>query len=207
VIVLIDDVLQKIKGEIGGLTGLSIINIMFGAFALAIGISTAVQQITQIKQTPMIIVVPLIFLAFSLGIAAVGFFWILTSVSILDFTTDLQIGLLKEVSGAFNEKLTSLIVEMTAFYRTNGRKIKYIISVTWIGGGLFMGYFVISVLSAGTGLMTQPLRLLGLILMLAVGISCFVIPRFFVRFAYVWDRRLGDTDSIQKTLTEKLGSR
>ncbi len=204
-------IIKKIHDEIGSLTALSIVNIIFGALSIAMGVSNTVNQLTLLKESTIFSFTSIITICLGVGIGIVGIYWIISSVNILDFTTDIQLKHYKDKMHLTDESIIGLIVQMTAFYRKNKKKIKQMIVVSKIGGCLFIGFALFSVINAlvepsGSVLWSNYVQIIGLILMVFLGIACFFIPRFFVKYASVWDSRMKEAENAEQTLMHQMRS-
>jgi hypothetical protein len=205
------DIIKKIKDEIKSLTALSIVNIIFGALAIAIGVSTSVSNFNMLKESIQISLTPIISLCFGIGFGIIGLYWLISSTNIIDFTTDIQLGIHTEKTPLTNERITSIIIQMIAFYRKNKKTIKQMILISMIGGCLFMGFTVFSAVNilmkpSQDVLWFHYVQIIGLILMVFLGIACFFIPRFFKRYASVWDGRMNEAEQVEQMLMEQMRS-
>ncbi len=190
---------------------LSIVNIIFGALAIAIGVSTSVSNFNILKESFQISLIQIISICFGIGIGVVGLFWLISSANILDFTDDIQRGFHREKTQMTDDGITSLMIQMIAFYRKNTKTIKQMIIMSQIGGVLFIGYAIFSVFtmlleSSESALWVQSVQIIGFVLMVFVGIACFIIPRFFKKYARIWDTRIKEAQNIEETLQKQLRS-
>jgi hypothetical protein len=205
------DIIKKIKDEIKSLTALSIVNIIFGALAIAIGVSTSVSNFNMLKESSQISLTPIISICFGIGIGIVGLYWLISSANILDFTTDIQLGIHTKKTPLTDERITSTIIQMIAFYRKNKKTIKQMNLMSMIGGCLFIGFTFFSAVNilmkpSGDILWLQYVQIIGLFLMFLLGIACFFIPRFFKRYASVWDGRMKEAEQVEQMLMEQMRS-
>ena len=206
-----NNIIKKINDEIGSLTALSIVNLMFGGVAIAIGISNSVNHINLLKESIQISLTSVIFICFGIGLGIIGIYWIISSGNILDFTTDIHLGRHKKKMSVTDESIISLIVQMIAFYRKNQKKIKQMIVMSMIGGCLLLGFTLLSAINMlmkpSVGVVwSQYVQIIGLFLMLFLGIACFFIPRFFKKYASIWDGRMKEAENVERILTEQIRS-
>lgn len=206
-----NDIIEKIKDEIKSLMALSIVNIIFGSFAIAIGVSTSVSNFNLLKESFQIALIPIISLCFGIGIGIVGLYWLISSANIVDFADDIQRVFNTKNTQITEESMTSLIIKMIAFYRKNSKMIQQMILMSLIGGVLFIGYtiflaFTLLLESSESALWVQSIQIIELVLMVLVGIACFIIPRFFKKYACVWDGRIKEAENVETTLQEQLRS-
>jgi len=206
-----NNIIKKINDEIGSLTALSIVNLMFGGVAIAIGISNSVNHINLLKESIQISLTSVIFICFGIGLGIIGIYWIISSGNILDFTTDIHLERHKKKMSVTDESIISLIVQMIAFYRKNQKKIKQMIVMSMIGGCLLLGFTLLSAINMlmkpSVGVVwSQYVQIIGLFLMLFLGIACFFIPRFFKKYASIWDGRMKEAENVERILTEQIRS-
>ena len=206
-----NNIIKKINDEIGSLTALSIVNLMFGGVAIAIGISNSVNHINLLKESIHISLTSVIFICFGIGLGIIGIYWIISSGNILDFTTDIHLERHKKKMSVTDESIISLIVQMIAFYRKNQKKIKRMIVMSMIGGCLLLGFTLLSAINMlmkpSVGVVwSQYVQIIGLFLMLFLGIACFFIPRFFKKYASIWDGRMKEAENVERILTEQIRS-
>lgn len=206
-----NNVIKKINDEIISLTALSIVNLIFGGIAIAIGVSNSVSHINILKESVQISLTSVIFICFGVSLGIIGLYWIITSSNILDFTTDVQLERHKKKMSMTDEVIIGLIVQMIAFYRKNQKKIKQMIVMSMIGGCLFLGFTLFSAIN----MLMKPLvdvewsqyvQIIGLFLMFFLGIACFVIPRFFEKYASIWDGRMKEAENVERVLMEQMRS-
>jgi len=184
---------------------------MFGGVAIAIGISNSVNHINLLKESIQISLTSVIFICFGIGLGIIGIYWIISSGNILDFTTDIHLERHKKKMSVTDESIISLIVQMIAFYRKNQKKIKQMIVMSMIGGCLLLGFTLLSAINMlmkpSVGVVwSQYVQIIGLFLMLFLGIACFFIPRFFKKYASIWDGRMKEAENVERILTEQIRS-
>lgn len=186
-------------------------NIIFGALAIAIGVSTTINQLFSLQEYPQIHILSILFVMLGVSISIVGLYWIITSANILDFTTDIQIDRHKQKKTLDEEIITRLIVQMVAFYRKNKKSIRQMIVMSRMGGCLFICFtfvslvdlFVLRSVSITNLSIIEPIRLC---LMFLLGITCLFIPRFFIKYASIWDHRMMEAKLSEKTFMEQMRS-
>ena len=208
---MMNNIIKKINDEIGSLTALSIVNLIFGAIAIAIGVSNSVNQINFIKESVQISLNSIIFICLGIGLSIVGMYWLISSANILDFTTDIQLEHHKRRASLTDEVIIGFIIQMIAFYRKNQKKIKLMILMSMIGGCLFLGFTLFSAInmimkSSEDVAWSQYIQIIGLFLMLILGIACFSIPRFFKKYASIWDGRMKEVENAERMLLEQIRS-
>ena len=206
-----NNIIKKINDEIGSLTALSIVNLIFGALAIAIGVCNSVKHINFLKESVQISLTSVIFICFGIGLGIIGLYWLISSANILDFTTDIQLERHKKRTSLTDEVIVGFIIQMITFYRKNQKKIRQMIVMSMIGGCLFLGFTLLSAINmlmkpSGYVVWSQYVQIIGLFLMLFIGIACFFIPRFFKKYASIWDSRMKETENVEQRLMDQIRS-
>ena len=143
---MIDMTLNKLNKQIIIFLGLSVVNIVFAAIALAFGIVLVVNHLFPLVETGIIRSISVGYILAGGCLAVIGFWWILPSVSIMDFITDLQFKSDKQKGKSDDEEEIGLIIRLLSHYRENDKKIKSMIFISRIGGSFFIINGIISVL-------------------------------------------------------------
>ena len=83
--------------------------------------------------------------------------------------------------------------------------------MSMIGGCLLLGFTLLSAINMlmkpSVGVVwSQYVQIIGLFLMLFLGIACFFIPRFFKKYASIWDGRMKEAENVERILTEQIRS-
>jgi hypothetical protein len=205
--------LTKLQHEVNSLQGLSIINLVCSALALAFGvyflmpnlISVATTLTVTINQVGMIILGGLTF--------AVAIRWLISCAEIIDASSTIASSLSdhKKNNTLDDNSLTGLIVDMTATYRENKPTLKLMTTISKIAGVCFAISALLALVSIVTGL-NSGAELWSTLLMvanMAIGIAtsaaCFIIPRFFGKYSQVWDERLKQSSAAEAALKRQLG--
>jgi NhaP-type Na+/H+ or K+/H+ antiporter len=204
---------QKLQHELNSLQGLSIINLVCSALALAFGvyflmpnlISLATTQTVELNQIGLIILGGLAF--------AVAIRWLMSSAKIIDVTSKLTNSLKKHKKNKTldDDALTGLIVNMTAAYRENKPTLKVMMTISKIAGVLFA---VAASLALFTGLVGafSGVPVWGIVAQIVdaavsfgTAAACFIIPHYFKKYSQIWDSRLQQTAKVEIELQNQLG--
>jgi len=187
---------KKINKELLIFQGLSIVNIIFSAITLAIGVVLIVNNLFNLIETGNYIDYSTAYVFVGFCLAGIGFFWILPSVSLMDFITDIQFKYFKKTNEFSNEKITSLIVKMISYYREESNNIKKMIIISRLGGIIFILNGIISSIdfyvnfNSNFQINNNLIQIIGLILMFSWGILSLFIPYFIKKFANLWEFRV-----------------
>ena len=201
---------EKLKQEVNSFVGLALINIVFSAVAMGLGISIIVPNITSIVTTqtvlfPQIILVVIGFSAFVFSIK-----WLISSVEMFEASDELKEDYTKNKTYD-EEAQTSLIVKMLSHYRKNKPTIKKMMWVSRIAGFCFLisGAFTIitAVINATTGVQSMNVgtQVLGASINFAIAIAGFIIPHFFGKYTKIWDKRIEKNAKAEIEFKRQLG--
>jgi hypothetical protein len=207
------NIIKQLDKEIFIFIGLSVVNIIFAAIALAMGISFIVNNLFHIIETGNYISLSLGYIIAGVGLACIGFWWILPSVSVMDFNTEIQFEFSKKKGKITDEKITSLIVNMISYYRENNRNIKRMIFISRIGGIFFIinglvstTDFIIKLNSSSIQISDNLVQIGAIILIFSWGILSLFIPRFISKFANFWEYRIKKSQEAEELIRKTLES-
>lgn len=211
-------VLSQFQTEIRQFFLVSLLNLVFAAIAIAIGVQYMVAAILSQTIDPVIPGFPgmsglrifagaIALICFGLGIR-----WIISTVEIFEGIVTIKDDLEKAGNALTDERLTCLIVRMLAHYRDNHRTIRTMILVCTLGGGCFFvlgianSLKVLSVSSGGfTFTLDNFLLIPAMLLTLGIALASLLSSYYFSKFAKVWDRRLHEIDESECALKKSLG--
>jgi len=201
---------EKLKQEVNSFAGLALINIVFSAVAMALGISIIVPNMTSIVTTqsvlfPQIVLVVIGFLASTYSIK-----WLISSAEMFEVSTELKEDYVKNKT-LDEEAQTGLIVKIMAYYRENKSTIKKMMWVSRIAGFCFLisGAFTIitAVINVITGVQLIDLwtQVLGAFINFAITAAGFIIPHFFGKYTKIWDKRIEKNAKAEVEFRRQLG--
>lgn len=204
--------IQKLQHELNSLQGLSIINLVCGALAMAFGVSFLIPNIISMVTTQIIEIsqVGLVILG---GVTfAVAIRWLISCAEIIDSTSDISENLSehKKNQTLTDEAMTGLIVNMTATYRENKPTLKLMTTISKIAGicfiisALFTVNTLVSGILSGAEIWTTLLSAISIAINLAVAFACFIIPHFFKKYSTVWDNRLDKAAKAEEELKKQF---
>jgi len=201
---------EKLKQEVNSFMSLALINIVFSAVAMGLGISIIIPNITSMVTTqsvlfPQIVLVVIGFLASVFSIK-----WLISSAEMFEVSDELKEDYAKNKT-LDEEAQTGLIVKMLSYYRKNKPTIKIMMSVSRIAGVCFLisgAFTIITVvinLSAGVQLMDVGTQILGAFINFAIAIAGFTAPHFFGKYTQIWDKRIEKNAKAEAEFRRQLG--
>ncbi len=206
------DNLARFKNEINSFFALILLNLVFGAMAMAFGMQFIVTSVMGLTGLPSTMVLRVITGAFSLVCFGLGLSWVLFSARILKGITLIRREFRHHKGPVPEETLTCWIVRMTAHYRENKKTIRNMILVCTLGGFCFLILGILNSLeffsfSLTTGSVTLNSYLLipAALLTLGVAIVSLVSSLYFMKFSKAWDLRQDEISRSEHELAEKLG--
>jgi hypothetical protein len=200
------NIIKQINKEIFIFLGLSVVNIIFAAIALAMGVVLIVNNIFYLIDLEQFIDLTLGYIIAGAGLALIGFWWILHSVSLMDFNTEIQFEFSKKKAEISDEKITSIIVKMISYYRENSKNIKRMILISRAGGlffiinGLISTFDFISKLDSSLLITTNLMQIVGIILVFSWGILSLFLPHFISKFANFWEYRIKKSNEAEELI-------
>jgi hypothetical protein len=207
---MVDITLNKLNRQIIIFLGLSIINIVFAAIALAFGIVFVIKNLYPMIQSGMIEALSVGYIIAGGCLALVGFWWILPSVSIMEFITDLQMESDKKKETSDDEKMIGLIIQLLSYYREHHVKIKRMILISRLGGSFFLingiisSIDLISKIDTSFSPVSYSMQIAAIIMMFAWGVVSFIIPHFLKQIERVWEYRVNKSKDAEDILRNHM---
>ncbi len=199
----------KLRAELRSFFGLTVLNLAIAALVMALGISTTITNLFGLMDASQVQPLSILLLAIGAAAMAAGFYWLLQVVEIVDGVSELKDSYdrLGEGNG---ERVTSLFVNMLAYYRSNRLIVSRMKVLGRLGGALFVILGAIGMIQAAasmgsSGILTENItQLFGGAVAAAVGIAGFLVARYFSLYSKVWDSRLQESARIEDALRQKL---
>jgi hypothetical protein len=203
---MIADTLAQFRNELDSFFVLVLLNIVFGALAIAFGVQfmvSSVQGITGEQSLTLIRIIggSLSMVSFGLGIA-----WIISSVKIFEHIEGIRSEFIDLKGPVPDEVLTGGIVRMLSHYRENKKTIRIMILVSTLGGFCFFALGILNVVQ-GIGTPDALTRLLSLIaaaINLAIGVVSLRFGRYFQNYSAAWDRRREEATRSEDALKHAM---
>jgi hypothetical protein len=205
-----NETIKKFQRELGSLYALAIINIVFGGLAMALGVSTSIQNIFTLIASkeiisPQIPLTIISFIAFGVSLR-----WLISSAEILNEAADIKEDYEEKRENVTDEVLTGLIIQMTSHYRQNKTTIRKLQVVSAVGGLYFLISGTLTLANTLPSLMVEAslwitaFKVFGIALNFGIGIAGLLITYFFGKYSSTWDYRLQKSVHAEKTLEKQL---
>lgn len=202
---------SRLSRELGHFYTISLLNVVFGALAMAFGIQYIVTSVLGLTGGDPFSLIQIVTAALSMIAFGLGLSWIVSSVEILDGVDDIRMSLKESKTPATEEITTCGIVRMIAHYRGHRKTIRTMILVCTIGGFCFLSLGIISSIEAFSFSLTSgtiTLKSLSLIpsalLALGIAIVSLVNSFYFSKFSQAWDIREGEISRAEEELEKTL---
>lgn len=204
---------QKLQHELNSLQGLTIINIVAAAMALAFGAYFAMPTLITIATTLTVEISQVGLVILGLIAFVAGIRWLVYCAEMIDVSSTIRDSLTEHKKNRTldDDALTGLIVNMTATYRENKPTLSLMSKISKIAGVCFAlsgGYTLVTLIIgalSGATLWTSITLTANVGISLAVAATCFIIPHFFEKYRAIWDKRLDDASKAEEELKRQLG--
>lgn len=200
----------RFRRELNSFFGLTLLNVIFAAQAIALGVSYVVAAIAGTPGVPAFPALRALAGAIALVCFGLGLAWIRSSAVILRGVTRIRRPFRRRGGSPNEEDVTRGIVEMVAHYRENRRTIRAMVLVCAAGGLVFLAQGVAGLLGlvvplgpetgAGSAIVAASL-VTG-----ALGLAGLLSAHYFSRYARTWDERLERTARAEDALEHSMGA-
>ncbi len=207
-----DETLTRFRSELGSFFTLILLNLIFGALAMALGMQFFITSVLALlAEMPVSALHNLFFffrIAAGAGSAGLGFAWILASAKILKGIAVIRREYRNSPSPVASEVLTGWILQMTAHYRQNKKAIGWMTLICTLGGGVFLALGIINligaiaVLASSAGILVVSLSFIAAAINLTIGIESLRFSSYFRRYSRAWDNRIGEVSQNEKALRD-----
>ncbi len=204
--------LPRFKSELDSFFLLIVLNLVFGAMAMAFGVQFMMTSVLGLTSGQSVSMLRLVTGVLSMVFFGLGISWILSSTKILKGVTGIRSEFRHSTGQVTDDALTSGIVRMMAHYRENRKTIRTMILVCTLGGICFfvlgiinsMEFFSIS-LSSGSITLNSYLLILAALLTLGIALVSLLSSYYFMNFSRAWDLRLEETARSEEMLKKSMG--
>jgi hypothetical protein len=204
--------IARFKTEINSFFALTLMNLVFGAMAMAFGIQFIVSSVTGAPGAQAGMGIRAITGALAMIGFGLGFAWVLLSARILKGITPVRREFRRHKGEISDETLTCWMVSMTAHYRGNEKTIRNMVLVCTLGGVCFLLLGLSSSLEFfSSGLASGQITLNGLLLLpaalltLGIAVISLVSSYYLGKFSKTWGLRKDEITRSECELAEKLG--
>lgn len=203
-----ESTLSQFKDELNSFFMLVLLNMVFGALAMAFGMQYMIRAVLglPLEQTaPVLRVLAGIISMIGFGL---GLMWISTSVKVLKGMKGIRRDVRAHEGPVPDETLTVWIVRMMAEYRENKMVLPWMITISRLGGCVFVALGTVNILqgiSAGqagvTGL-DGVFPYVAAVINLTIGLVTIAVSIGFHQYSAAWDLRL-DESARNETILER----
>ena len=195
-----DTVEMRFRRELNSFFGVTLLNVVFAAQAIALGIAYVVAAVAGTAEVPAhpalrILAGGLAFACFGLGLA-----WMRSSARVLRGVALVRQPFRRRRDPPSEEDVTRGIVQMVAHYRENRATVRTMILVCIAGGIFFLVQGLVSALesavlslSAGNITLNAFALIPSAVFSLGIGLVGLLSAYYFTRFSRSWDLRLEET--------------
>jgi hypothetical protein len=209
------DLSKAFEEEFLSFFALYVMNLVFAALTMAIGLAIVVQQLVSQPGTPVagVPAVP-ISITIVLGSVAfvVGLSWITVTAKLLKSVKVVRrVYRQKKKREITPEEFTGMMVHMMTQYREQKRTIRAMVVICLIGGIIYIIQGVLDIsqvimgVVAGNGMQSVIQVILAAAISLVIGAVSIRISTYFRRYARVWDARLDALARSEDELKKMLG--
>lgn len=204
--------LTRLRTEIRHFFTICILNIVFAALAIAFGVQYIVAAVLGLTTG-----IPLPGLRILTGAVAMvcfglGIRWLISTMKVFEGVEEIKERLDAEGTTVTDDRVTCLIVQMLAHYRTNRRTIHTMVRVCTLGGVCF---FILGIATSLEALSFSPdgftltlnnyLVIPAMVLTLGIALASLLSSYYFSVFAAVWEQRLHEIEESECALKRTLG--
>ena len=208
-----DETLLQFKNELNIFFVLVILNLVFGALAMAFGMQFMIASVLGLTGGQIPAVFRVLAGAISLTGFGLGLSWVLSSAKVLKGITAIRREYREYSDPVSAEILTGWIVRLVAYYRGNRETIRWMTRICSLGGCAFLALGVLNIvqgiagLAVSTEIWMQGLPFIASGINLAIGLSSLLFCLYFRRYSAAWDLRLDETARSETILERTLEQR
>jgi hypothetical protein len=200
-----ESTVSQFKAEISSFLMLVLLNMAFGALAMAFGMQYMIRAVLEMplpQTAPALRVLTgmISMIGFGLGLA-----WISTSTKVLRGMKGIRKEVRAHEGPVPDEILTGWIVRMMAQYRENKKILPRMITVCRLGGCVFIALGAANLLQgivAGGAGIEGIFPFVAAAINLTIGLVTIAVSIGFHRYSAAWDRRL-DESARNETILER----
>lgn len=207
-----DTIETRFRRELNSFFGVTLLNVVFAAQAMALGIAYMVAAALGTPEIPAEPALRILAGALALASFGLGIAWIRSSAVILRGIALIRRPFRRRSGPASEEEVTQGIVRMVAHYRENRATVRTMIIVCVVGGLFFLAQGLVSALesvslsfSAGSVTLNAFALIPSAALSLGIGLVGLLSAYYFNRFSRSWDLRLEETARAEERLRNAMG--
>jgi hypothetical protein len=204
------DTIGQFGAELTSFFIVTLLNIVFGALALAIGMQFIVVTALALSSGTIVTLSSLLLAATGAAGVILGLWWIITSSHILKGIKSIRREYRNRRDPVTDETLTGWIVTMMAHYRENTRMIRWMNGICLLGGCI---YFAFGLQNLYSGLVPETVtgsNGAGIFPFVAAAINCTIgivsihFSLYFRRYSKIWDERMAKAESSEAVLMHAM---
>lgn len=203
-----DETLSQVRNELNSFFVLVILNMVFGALAMAFGMQFMIAAVMGFAGGE----IPLNVLAGAISLAGfgLGLSWVLSSAKVLKGITEIRREYREYTGSVPDEILTGWIVRLTAHYRKNRETIRRMTVICALGGCAFLAIGVLNLVQGITwtadpnASWIRALPFIAAGINLTLGLASLLFSGYFRRYSAAWDLRLDETARSETILERTL---
>ena len=203
-----ENTLKRFTGELNSFFVLVLLNLVFGAMAMASGMQYMVSSVlgtARLLNTGMswVYEAAIAMVCFGLGLG-----WMVSSTRILKGITRVRREYRQQTGPVPPEKLTCWIVRLLGHYRGNRARIHWMVFICILGGCAFLILGIANLVQgimAGAGTGIFPILAAGI--NLTIGCASLASAMFFRRYSAVWDKRILNAAETEYALQQAMEQR
>lgn len=206
-----DTIETRFRRELNSFFGVTLLNVVFAAQAIALGIAYVVAAVAGTDGVPADPPLRALAGAFALACFGLGIAWVRSSARVLRGVAAIRRGFRRRAGPTGDEDVTRGIVAMVAHYRENRETVRTMVIVCTVGGFFLLAQGLVSALESASLLPgSVTLNAFALIpsaaISLGIGLVSLLSSYYFSRFSREWDLRLAETGRAEIALRNALES-
>ncbi len=200
------NVSQQFTRELRSFFVVALLNLVFGALAIAFGVQFIVTASIATAQSGVLELLFLVQIVVGIVAAMLGMRWILSSARILRGISPIRREYRRVDKPVPDETITDMIIRLVSHYRENGRTIRRMIMICALGGCIYVTLGAMnvyqSVIAGSPLVLAASLSAAGV--NIAIGILALRSSFWFHRYTTAWDQRLEKASQSEKALQQEI---
>lgn len=202
----------RFRTEIRHFSLVAILNLIFAAIVMAMGVSYMVSAVFGIVPPGSGLLQQTLSGAVALACFGLAIGWIISTVRIYEGVEEISDELEESEDRLTEERITCLMVRMLAHYRDNRTAIQRMILVCTLGGccffvlGILTSLETLAITADGISFTLDNLLVIpAMFLTIGIALTSLLSSYYFSRFAAVWDQRIRKIDESECAFRTHLG--
>jgi len=204
------DTIRQFGAELTSFFIVTLLNMVFGALAMAIGMLIVIQTAQALGSGTTVTLLSILLAATGVAGVVLGLWWIITSSHILKGINGIRREYKNRKEPVTDETLTGWIVTMMAHYRENTRTIRWMNGICLLGGCIYFAFglqnlyegLVPAEMAGSTGVGVFPFAAAAI--NCTIGIVSILFSLYFHRYSKVWDERMAKAETSEAVLMHAM---